>query len=459
MDEIYKKIADFNPRRFSHSPDVRDFDITELWRSGKSGAVRAVDRRIVVTDIAAWLANESQPTKVGTESLVLRLVWTSLDFEHKTVTVGLPETALTAILDKFGLKLAHSYLLSCVTGINAFPKNVTPGFEQQAYSFSYAPKIASSWSHTWFTDKASLRHPVTYGIVLAGVAQKEVLKKLLHNMWQPNLSSHAMFPAFLYTFMLSAEIEKTVESMKARIQAVESRTGYQGFKTTRGTTVIGIGLGELSAEMSGYASKLASAERKSMTLEKLMDFILKHTGPPVGAVSESDSLMKNHTSVLKQRLDMQVLDKSYTLKRVQVQIEALVNLISQHDNINNTDIAISSHRDASSMKTLAFVTMFFLPGSFVAALFSTDCFGWDKLDDKDKSIGVPTTPQFKLYWAITIPMTVLTFVLYFVWLAIQAYQSKIHAQLGNAPPDDANNKDKQETETALLAKKRFSMLR
>lgn len=85
--------------------------------------------------------------------------------------------------------------------------------------------------------------------------------------------------------------------------------------------------------------------------------------------------------------------------------------------MNNMDIALSSHRDASSMKTLAFVTMLFLPGSFISALFSTDCFDWDAAkEDKGESMSVPSTPQFLLYWAITIPLTVLTFIFYFVWL-------------------------------------------
>lgn len=72
------------------------------------------------------------------------------------------------------------------------------------------------------------------------------------------------------------------------------------------------------------------------------------------------------------------------------------------------------------MKTLAVVTMFYLPGSFISALFSTPCFDWDNLDFSNKgSIGVTPTPQFKLYWAVTIPLTLLTFVLYFVWLYFQ----------------------------------------
>ena len=71
------------------------------------------------------------------------------------------------------------------------------------------------------------------------------------------------------------------------------------------------------------------------------------------------------------------------------------------------------------MKTLAFVTMVFLPGSFVSALFSTDLFDWDNTEDQ--GIGILTTPQFRLYWAVTIPLTVITFIFYFMWAEFSSF--------------------------------------
>lgn len=92
--------------------------------------------------------------------------------------------------------------------------------------------------------------------------------------------------------------------------------------------------------------------------------------------------------------------------------------------MNNFNIALSSHRDASSMKTLAVVTMFFLPGSFISALFSTNCFDWDGVDLTSKSMGIKRTPQFNLYWVITIPLTFITFVLYYCWLWFQGWKRR-----------------------------------
>lgn len=80
------------------------------------------------------------------------------------------------------------------------------------------------------------------------------------------------------------------------------------------------------------------------------------------------------------------------------------------------------------MKTLAIVTMLFLPGSFISALFSTSMFDWDSVDPSSGSIAVRTMPQFGLYWAITIPLTVVTFLFYFFWLRVMKQRRMVKQQ-------------------------------
>jgi hypothetical protein len=81
------------------------------------------------------------------------------------------------------------------------------------------------------------------------------------------------------------------------------------------------------------------------------------------------------------------------------------------------------------MKTLALVALAFLPGNFVAALFSAPLFDWDRVQNADlSSIGVGLKPQFNLYWAITGPLTVLSFVIYVGWLLLQRRQRHKYMQ-------------------------------
>lgn len=104
----------------------------------------------------------------------------------------------------------------------------------------------------------------------------------------------------------------------------------------------------------------------------------------------------------------------------------LLELIARHANsvshelsVMTTKLAQRSYEDSLSMKTLAVVTMLFLPGSFVSALFSTELFEWDKRDLGSQDLSVPPTPQFTLYWIITIPLTLLTFIVYALWLRVE----------------------------------------
>lgn len=67
------------------------------------------------------------------------------------------------------------------------------------------------------------------------------------------------------------------------------------------------------------------------------------------------------------------------------------------------DLASAARRDSSAMKSIAVLTMAFLPGTFFAALFSMPSLGWDQ------------PRYFPLYWAYTIPFTVLTFIIWILF--------------------------------------------
>ncbi|RYP19075.1 hypothetical protein DL765_003571 [Monosporascus sp. GIB2] len=71
------------------------------------------------------------------------------------------------------------------------------------------------------------------------------------------------------------------------------------------------------------------------------------------------------------------------------------------------DLAEATRRDSSSMKTIAIMTMVFLPGTFFAALFAVPSLQWDQ----------PTvvSDRFWVYWALTIPSTVAVLLIWAYW--------------------------------------------
>lgn len=72
------------------------------------------------------------------------------------------------------------------------------------------------------------------------------------------------------------------------------------------------------------------------------------------------------------------------------------------------------------MKTLAAVTVAFLPGTFVAAFFSMPLFEWDAVDK-----GTVVSKRFWIYWAVTVPLTFLTLVVWVLWTSRQARVQRV----------------------------------
>jgi hypothetical protein len=92
-------------------------------------------------------------------------------------------------------------------------------------------------------------------------------------------------------------------------------------------------------------------------------------------------------------------------------------------------IAAASKRDSSAMKTIAVVTMVFLPGAYIAVsgshsftyyklvadcqtqtLFSMSMFNWHAKDG-DKVL----SDNFWIYWAFTLPVTALVLLVWATW--------------------------------------------
>lgn len=76
--------------------------------------------------------------------------------------------------------------------------------------------------------------------------------------------------------------------------------------------------------------------------------------------------------------------------------DAMVNLRVARANVG---IARAARDDSSAMRTIALMTMIFLPATFYAALFDQPTLNWE-----------PTRPGviqdgFALYWALTVPST------------------------------------------------------
>jgi len=122
---------------------------------------------------------------------------------------------------------------------------------------------------------------------------------------------------------------------------------------------------------------------------------------------------------LKSRLRSLSAYLTFLERRAERQVTATLHLVNQSNARTNLAVAhdtnvlsIAAKQDSTSMKILATVTTTFLPGAFVAALFSMNMFDWFASSDD----GVPVVSKyFWIYWAIAIPLTAITIGTWQAW--------------------------------------------
>lgn len=321
MEEIYQNLSVINLWGAFAFADSKSVEVTEIWRQNASGKVHVKHRVLSDLDVPSWLAQDTQGYGDESRSLVARYAWLDVDTKEKLIKVS--ETTKRRLLGNFGLELADGYARSYLSGATAFPATEN----RRTFAFCNVPKLVALWSHRRPGPSSIGSSTISEGVIFAQEKEKMRFKMCLSGAWDLELHSHPMFPALMCSLLLSAQIGETSGDITLELQKVEKRTGYHYFKN-RHEPAAQEELGALSAKTSGYATKLASMVRKSKTVENLLGFISRMTDrDPLEKAEASEPrgtmLMKNHAEVLRERLAMQSLDTDYTLKRVQIQVDAV----------------------------------------------------------------------------------------------------------------------------------------
>lgn len=100
----------------------------------------------------------------------------------------------------------------------------------------------------------------------------------------------------------------------------------------------------------------------------------------------------------------------------------MLNTITQSDAEYTAAIAVDGKRDSIAMRTIAILGIVFLPGTFVATLFSIDMFDWGDAKSGDSS-SLTVSPSMWIYWAITAPLTIVTLLVWMLWSRRENHKS------------------------------------
>ncbi|XXH01977.1 hypothetical protein Hte_008341 [Hypoxylon texense] len=206
------------------------------------------------------------------------------------------------------------------------------------------------------------------------------------------------------------------------VRLIERQTGYSthsssvGIEERLGVQSLTVSIKEVGQVLNHNANK----ERHFRLMGNVLDFIAERAVPEGrGDDREVESTKRLLAAVplLRSRMHASEEYLKYLKERAERLSTVLFALLTHEDSATHAELADASRqiaeaaqRDSSSMKTVAIMTMAFLPATFFAALFSVPSLDWRP--DPGQNV---VQSNFWIYWAFTLPATALVFGLWLLF--------------------------------------------
>ncbi|KAL4888547.1 hypothetical protein BDV59DRAFT_211044 [Aspergillus ambiguus] len=419
MEPFYNHINDqYQVWKPCQTTEVDWIDVSEIWLDQNANKVEQ-RKRIHHRDIPAWL-NQT----VEGHSRLLQLVW--VNFRHMEKVYDISSPVLELLLENFHIEVAAQWNRTAFASLSSFPPVQYANDLVFSYSSSKYPKTAAAWSHIPSKN-------LTRGVFFATQDRIPRLQSLLGSM--KAAAGHQMLVALVFGMSLSGIVENVHMEIKDKVHQVEVRTRFHPWTSLSEAPAQG-SYPSLLQKMTGAKTRLASLCKKTEILQETCGFIrenlfCKHEGAVSLDISVSDlakeaaEVIERYTRVLEKRTALQKADIRYFQERTEAQHVTLSNMILHRQATASMAIANANMQDSLSLKTLALVTMIFLPGTFLATVFSMPLLKWDG-DGHEKVIN----NRFWVYWALAIPLTILTFATWGFWtFYLQSNDKRVKVKL------------------------------
>ncbi|KAK6849481.1 hypothetical protein PG995_013314 [Apiospora arundinis] len=167
-------------------------------------------------------------------------------------------------------------------------------------------------------------------------------------------------------------------------------------------------------------------ESLDVSIETMDGMLLQHETVK-GQVGDDDSWQTVHRHLLfSQQLLKGLRCRSMANeKRLQNEIQLAFHMVTQYDSGVSVAIGKAAKEDSAAMKTIATLTLIFLPPTFISSVFSMSFFKFDT------DTGWTMSSNFWVYWVWAIPMTLITSALWYYWQQQQRAPGKSQgAELG-----------------------------
>ena len=381
------------PSCFLTNCDMSVDSVLQLWTLEQSvlGCGTKTRTNATLEQLVAW-AQEKEPHEP-----VPSLVWrTELALVYaKNYLVY--EKSVAGLVRALGFHCSDIVSVPCKLEFGVAPLRISrrrskPGTD---YTRSYkAIDISFGILWTWDPVKRSTRG-LMYGSTAGegGIGLGKLYHVLQGLQRHPNIRAN---PLLLGILLLDAEYHvmcRIVKQQNLRLVGVELATGRHDYTDgSREVDISTLDLAELSCEACATATAVSRCALSMQTIMKFAKFIVAEfesfTQSTHGNRLEYTGLSSNlkaseaHLSNYLRTWQIQassLLDHAQSLQwRAEIIVQTVFTMTTQRDQEISIGIARDSKtlahqaiRDSTSMKSIAAVTMFFLPGTFVAVSHTT----------------------------------------------------------------------------------------
>ncbi|KAF1828509.1 hypothetical protein BDW02DRAFT_226889 [Decorospora gaudefroyi] len=408
-------------QKFKNNADLQKICIP-LVTVAKFGAHTTVDQTDVEWLQSTGLCNKInapvENTKKEKATAVMRLVKFDRDMDGK---LRIDQQTFMQVFDDFGFDLYWLQLILCST-YGFFPKWSQGGALYTCYL--HTVMYTALWSYDFRTT-------VTKVLIIPRELSsnpERVFNGFLNTMkYQKDLVDDWRFCSFLSGVQLVRWIEGTAGENLIRIRNVEITTGHGAWRLNdSGPSPTTTTLVREAKELGFVLTALANVVRHASIARTVLNDLTSPQPPSLHQLpsQQSPTALNNIAdaiALLEDQIQSGELQAGYLQERGRTQQSVIFNLLARDDARTSKDIAQQAQKDSYSMKTIAIMTMMFLPPTFFATLFSLPLLKWDSPKVMHRNFGI--------YWAFTLPTTLLVLLVWHWTSEDETIFAKIRARI------------------------------
>ncbi|KAF2450551.1 hypothetical protein P171DRAFT_479635 [Karstenula rhodostoma CBS 690.94] len=391
--------------------------------------------RLAEKDVGQWLSghpiqDEASPYKLRV------LACTSITESDHRPSLALSRTTFELLADRWSLPRSLLYVLSTRTSCfipfedieNRITGHVFQTIDKNGRPFTCALTYSPNTSDT--------------NVLLFGILPDEFEIICDELSTSPQLSACPTFIPICLIDMVNEIIEHDLEGGRVRTHNIMLELGM-GKSGTDGVYVDcslhHCDFVPITRALTGLTANLAKCELACEAHSLLLDLMDKEHATWLSSLDdEHKRRVDRAATILRKRSDelrewMQAMKPrtKYLTQRSQAYVQTVYSLMAQKDNALNMQtaeaslnlsrasfrdsaamiaiaedskqVALATSKDSSSMFIISALTLAFLPPTYTATLFSTQFF-----DLNSETADSMTSSRFWLYWAVTVPLTMIT---------------------------------------------------